>query len=209
MGEEWRAWLRRGRLLAWPPRQLEVAERLVSAAWPDVAQLKAGEVQVRLANGAAVLVDVRTAPEFGVSRLAGAVRLTTAKDVTDYVRQDSSQAIELVLLYCAIGVRSSALAAQLVREPNWLPGIAVTNLRGGIFRWQQDGRPLVDDRGPVMAVHPFSWRWAHLARGPKKGQTRRPDPDHDLVDVQRPSSFLAVRPQTLALVSSSNAALQT
>jgi hypothetical protein len=62
-----------------------------------------------------------------------------------------------------VGVRSSRLAE---RSREWLRrhgAASVSNLRGGIFRWHGERRPLVDARGPTEALHGFDRHWRRLA----------------------------------------------
>jgi 3-mercaptopyruvate sulfurtransferase SseA len=50
------------------------------------------------------------------------------------------------------------MAASL-KDAGWT---SVANLRGGIFRWALDGRPLETSGRPTTNVHPFDDRWGRL-----------------------------------------------
>ena len=78
------------------------------------------------------------------------------------MRQSASSAVRrrdaVVVAYCSVGVRSSALAARL-REV----GIEeVHNLQGSLFAWANEGRPVYRGRTRVAEVHPFDARWGAL-----------------------------------------------
>jgi rhodanese-related sulfurtransferase len=146
----------RVRLLAAPPGTLGAAEALVAAAWPDVAHLSPDMA----ASAGMRLIDVRGADEIMVSRVPGTATLLP-EDAAAAARSGALGDRPL-LLYCAIGVRSSVVAARLA--PVLPPGQRVASLSGGIFRWRSEGRPLVTaDGAATRDVHPFSARWAHLA----------------------------------------------
>jgi 3-mercaptopyruvate sulfurtransferase SseA len=63
-----------------------------------------------------------------------------------------------IVVYCSVGYRSAgvvqALQAQGFSE--------VYNLKGSIFRWANEGRPVVRNGEPVSAVHPYDASWGQL-----------------------------------------------
>ena len=119
------------------------------------AEIAPAELAAGLVRGDVVLFDVRTPAEQAVSRIAGAIAISPA--MTPAAWQDSYGATitgRRVVFYCAVGVRSARLAAPLGR----------LNLRGGIFRWSRESRPLLNDAGPTRQVHPYDERWGRLLR---------------------------------------------
>lgn len=138
---------------------LGVVESLLDLRYP-LPQLRPADV----ATKAYLLFDVRSAQEYAVSRLAGAVRIAPERDAADFLRQ--YRAImrgHVSVFYCTVGARSSRLAWAVVQLLDAHDSLAVYNLRGGILRWRQAGLPLVNDAGPTTWVHPYSATWARLA----------------------------------------------
>jgi rhodanese-related sulfurtransferase len=101
-----------------------------------------------------LLIDCRSAEEFRVSHLPGAINLTTADDIISHL--DSSSHTGVIVIYAAVGYRSARLAVELDRR-----GIEkVENVAGSIFKWANEGRPMVDTTGdPISQVHPFNAFW--------------------------------------------------
>jgi rhodanese-related sulfurtransferase len=105
----------------------------------------------------ALLFDVRSAKEHGVSHLPGAVHW---QGVDQALRVIAQRAPMRVVLYCSVGERSSAAAEELAAVGCAVP---LANLRGGIFAWSVANLPLVDAAGQTVAqVHPYNDRWGRL-----------------------------------------------
>jgi rhodanese-related sulfurtransferase len=103
-----------------------------------------------------ILLDVRAPTEFRISHLRGArlaPDLETAQGILVGVGKDCE-----VIVYCSVGWRSSAVAQGLTTAGYR----RVYNLRGGIFAWANQGRPIYDARGIASKVHPFNDDWGRL-----------------------------------------------
>lgn len=107
-----------------------------------------------------LLLDVRTAEEFRVSHLPGAIRVEPGNGVEGLPNRDLPRNLPIVT-YCSVGYRSAALAQKLEAA-----GFTdVRNLNGSIFQWANEGRQLVNDRGePVKTVHPYDAFWGRLLK---------------------------------------------
>ena len=82
-----------------------------------------------------VLLDARTAAEFNVSHLPGAVLASNARMALDALEVNDPE--RTVVVYCSVGYRSSRLAKQLRAR-----GFEnVFNLEGSLFQWANEGRP--------------------------------------------------------------------
>ncbi len=125
--------------------------------FPRVSHMSAETLARKLpevAAGQTLLVDVRRPDEFAVSRIPGAVHVPEGKGLVQRVKELSAG--RPVVLYCAMGYRSSRAANQLMQA-----GLTkVHNLEGSIFHWANAGLPLENDLGQVCQVHPCSERWS-------------------------------------------------
>lgn len=104
-----------------------------------------------------LLFDVREPHEYAVSHLPDARNLPPDADpataLADVPRDRP------VVVYCSVGWRSADMARRMAQA-----GFSdVTNMRGSIFRWVAQGRPLVDGQGePTTRVHAFGPPWSWL-----------------------------------------------
>jgi len=140
-------------------RDLATVRDQVKARYPDVRQVATADLAAWMADGTRkppVLLDVREPREFEVSRLAGARNVVPGarwEDALAGIPKDTP-----IVAYCSVGYRSSALVAKLAAA-GWTD---VANLDGSIFQWANEGRPLVDGRGPADRVHPYDADWGRL-----------------------------------------------
>lgn len=131
----------------------------IARQFPGVRQLPPDTLAAwQRAGRSVVLVDVREAAEFAVSRLPGARRIAPGADAAALADVPKSAT---VVAYCSVGWRSSAFAERL-RQAGFAD---VANLDGAIFRWANEGRSLVDAAGQsVRLVHPYNRLWGRLLR---------------------------------------------
>ena len=134
----------------------------VRAAHPDVPLIGTDTLAAWLGQpGAPLLLDARTAREYAVSHLPGAVRVdpdAPAEALADTLAALRADPSRPVVVYCSVGWRSAGVAERLRAA-----GAGdVRNLRGSIFRWASEGRPLVADGHPASRVHPFDAVWGRL-----------------------------------------------
>ncbi len=127
--------------------------------YPDVKQLRTDELHSWLTgskNGSIILIDARGMKEFRVSHITGARNIPyntdPLKHLTD-IKPDSP-----IVVYCSVGYRSSILARKLQN----MGFTKVYNLEGSIFKWANEGRPLVQDKVTVHKVHPYNAQWRKL-----------------------------------------------
>lgn len=152
------------RYMLHPPQTLAQVERDVAARYSDVGQITVGELATAQSRKAPLLlVDVREADEFAVSRVRGAIRLDPDASVNAAKSLLSEPARgRMVVFYCSVGQRSSAMARR-VQSPLIADGArGVVNLRGGIFAWHNAGLPLVNAGGATRYVHPYNAEWGRL-----------------------------------------------
>jgi len=133
---------------------------LISARFPEVDWIEADTLAEWIRGDPAsrpLLLDTRTAEEFSVSHLPGAVRVDPSRPKLDAIDLPSDRPI---VVYCSVGYRSAAIAERL-RAAGVGP---VYNLRGGIFAWANEGRPIVRNGAPADKVHPYDAVWGRLLR---------------------------------------------
>ena len=141
------------------PRAWERALRLVREAFPEVPQMTTRQLAAIRADDAVpdiLLLDARTAPEFNVSHLPGAVLASNTRMALDALVANDSE--RTVVVYCSVGYRSSRLAEELGAR-----GFEnVFNLEGSLFQWANEGRPLYRGDKRVYQAHPFDEEWGQL-----------------------------------------------
>ncbi len=140
------------------PSDWEKTKSWVRSEFPEVEHVSAEDLRVRLDSGrkSPIVLDVRTAEEYEVSHLPGAIRVDPDGDLPDFLRTLDHQAP--VVAYCSVGYRSSRLVERLKKE-----GFAdAQNLEGSIFEWANKGYPLERDGARVQEVHPYDAEWGRL-----------------------------------------------
>lgn len=150
------------RLFGFDPAEEGMTEmkELVRKRFPEVKQLSTADLAGWLADtnrARPLLVDVRRAEEFAVSRLPEAVRVdpdASAKSVLDLATNRP------VVVYCSVGYRSSALADRLRKAG----ATRVFNLEGSLFQWANEDRPMVNAEGAVKVAHPYSRQYETLLK---------------------------------------------
>jgi rhodanese-related sulfurtransferase len=139
-------------------------ESMIRANIGDVPQITTDSLAARLdadppADSATsrpvLLLDARQPEEYAVSHLPGAVRVDP--DATSFPELDSISQDRPIVVYCSVGYRSADVTKRL-REK----GYAASNLRGSIFRWANEGRPVVRGDSTVREVHPYDNTWGDL-----------------------------------------------
>lgn len=96
----------------------------------------------------AIFVDIREDKEYTISHIPGAWTKDQFENGT--VSPDTP-----IILYCSVGYRSGKYGEKLVDM-----GVEnVYNLYGGIFKWTNDGKELVDEKGPTQRVHTYNKKW--------------------------------------------------
>lgn len=136
----------------------KAVDRLIQSQFPQVEQISTDTLArwMSAPDIQPILLDVRTAQEYAVSHLPGAIRIDP--DAPDLGLVDSLDASRPIVTYCSVGYRSSALAAKLAENGH----TEIYNLKGSIFRWANEGRRVVRDGAPVRAVHPYDALWGKL-----------------------------------------------
>ncbi len=145
-------------------------ERAVAAKYhvPNVASSEASRL---IASGDAVLFDVRESREFDAGHLPGAVHVDPAESADRFLAEHAAELRGRVpIFYCSVGVRSSILVERLAQAAAAHEPLALYNLRGGIFRWFSEGRPVVDSIGAVNRIDPYDESWGRFLQRAMKAR---------------------------------------
>ena len=122
--------------------------RTVRDHFPLVRQMSTDDFALLLEEQPEItILDTREPQEYEVSHIQGAV-----------LAQNAADAIELLVVYCSVGYRSSHIAAILSRR-----GYSnVFNLEGSIFKWANENRPIYSGDDRASSVHPYDENWGRL-----------------------------------------------
>jgi rhodanese-related sulfurtransferase len=158
-------------LVAGRPLAFEVIQRKTAARFPEVKWIPTDELatwQADTGQPQPILVDARTQPEFAISHLTGAHPIDPYRPSLRSLGTPPRQTA--IVVYSSAGYRGA-------RVTNWLAQqgySTVVNLAGGIFKWANEGRPLLREEGrPTATVHPYDQRWGYLLE--KQYRARAPD----------------------------------
>lgn len=143
---------------------LAAVEADVRKAFPKVEVMPSAELESLEKSGApVVLLDARSDQEFAVSRIAGAQHVDPGMSAAQFKERFGTELKgRKVVVYCAVGGRSSTLASRIDRVAKEAGADGIYSLQGGIFRWHNEQRPLVGPAGATAEVHPFSATAARL-----------------------------------------------
>jgi rhodanese-related sulfurtransferase len=146
-----------------PTVSLDEVERRVAADIP-VPETTAPALASQIARGDTIVFDVRTRAEYDQSHIDGAILVDPDTSAESFLAAHGSKlAGKTAVFYCAVGVRSGLMVARLNRSGQPTQATATYNLRGGLFRWHAQGRPLMaDHRGAAATIHPYDAAWGSL-----------------------------------------------
>jgi len=105
-----------------------------------------------------IIIDVRENGEFRVSHLDNALNLESAEAISDMLAEQGLNKDTEIILYCSVGYRSAAVAADL-QERGFTH---VLNLEHSLFEWASKGYPMINAGGSTDKVHPFNRAWSVL-----------------------------------------------
>jgi rhodanese-related sulfurtransferase len=114
-------------------------------------------------SASVIVFDVREREEYDVSHLAGAIHLAPSTTSLDFTRLYGNQLLgKKVIFYCSVGKRSGDAASRLESAARAKGATDVLNLRGGIFRWYNEGFEVRNGDGMAHEIHPFNNQWKML-----------------------------------------------
>jgi rhodanese-related sulfurtransferase len=108
-----------------------------------------------------LLFDIRTAEEYEKSHIATAVPLDPDSGPDDFAARCAALiAGRHLVFYCSIGQRSTELLERVESASRKAGAKSARNLRGGIFRWYNEGKPVVNASGMTEDIHGYDPVWA-------------------------------------------------
>lgn len=140
-----------------PAADLETLEQRIHREFPEVPEMTTEQLAERLRRGEPRpwIVDVRAPTEYRVSHLPQARNVPLDELEPARLEELGATKDTEIVLYCSVGYRS-AMAARRLLDAGFRK---VFNLRGSIFAWANEERPLVNEHGPTDLVHPFDETW--------------------------------------------------
>lgn len=139
-------------------------EKIIALKHP-VKEIHSDSLAKRLAKGDSTLLlfDTRAPEEYAISRLRDAIRVDPDMDAETFFKayNDTLKGKDLVF-YCSVGYRSSIFAERLQKTAA-PTDYSIANLRGGLFRWYNEDRPLFRDV-QVDTIHPYDEHWGRFLK---------------------------------------------
>ncbi|MGH6816556.1 MAG: rhodanese-like domain-containing protein [Hyphomicrobiaceae bacterium] len=149
-----------------------------------VPTLSAADLAHRLeGSDKVVLFDVREAPEYAVSRIAGATRVAPAADPREFLTSAAGTVRgAIVVFYCTTGTRSTDSTERVYEGLMALGAKEVYVLAGGIFSWHNENSPLADADGATEYVHPLM---EELKQHLKRPHLAKDSPNNNRIEILR------------------------
>ena len=113
-------------------------------------------------KGKVILLDTREKKEYEISHIPGAIWVGYDNFKLKRVKEIAKDA--KIITYCSVGYRSERIGEKLQKA-----GFTdVSNLKGSIFKWVNEGNPLEDKDGNATdKVHGFDKNWGKWVKGDK------------------------------------------
>lgn len=110
-----------------------------------------------------IVFDVREKNEFDVSHLPQAIQVDPEISNQSFISSYKEQVTgKNIVFYCSVGQRSSVLASRLKPALIEQGATKVYNLKGGVFRWSNEKKELIQDKKPTQFIHPYNPLWGLL-----------------------------------------------
>ncbi len=104
------------------------------------------------------IIDARTAKEFAVSHIQGAINSPKTQDALALLT--NADPASRILIYCSLGYRSG----DLIRELQQQGYSGLINMEGSLFEWVEKDYPVFQGTRPVTKVHPYNFWWGRNLR---------------------------------------------
>lgn len=119
-----------------------------------------------------VLFDTRTKEEYEKSHIEGALLLPPQTPTGDFTKEHGALIQgKTVVFYCSVGQRSSKFLNRVQKACRDARAEACYNLKGGIFRWYNEGHPVINEGGKTDDIHGYNPLWGMLIE--KRNKSRQ------------------------------------
>ncbi len=110
-----------------------------------------------------VLFDTRTREEYERSHLENAENVDPDMRAETFMQTYGDRIPDrTVVFYCSVGQRSSEFLQRVLESCRTAGARECYNLRGGIFRWYNEGLPVFDSRGETHDIHGYNPLWSMM-----------------------------------------------
>jgi len=145
-------------LLSWRSLAFWILKPLIRRKFPTVEWLTTQELAQwqNSQKPQPILLDARNAAEYQVSHLQQAQHINPKQPELSALPSQETP----IVVYCSVGYRSAKIAAKLTKA-----GYKhVYNLKGSIFQWVNEGRPVFQGNNQTTHVHPYDRLWGQLLK---------------------------------------------
>jgi rhodanese-related sulfurtransferase len=143
----------------WSPMTWARVDRMIEREFPRVPFISTDYLADQLKmSEPRLLIDVREINEFSIAHIEGAVQANSIAKIQALI--ESHPNVKQVVLYCSVGYRS----AKFVQQLRQLNRNNVFNLKGSLFAWANEGKPVFAGKVRVFKVHPFDTKWGDLLK---------------------------------------------
>jgi rhodanese-related sulfurtransferase len=143
----------------WSPMTWARVDQMIEREFPGVPFISTNNLADQMkTQEPRLLIDVRDSKEFSVSHLEGAIQADSMAKIQALIETHPN--VKQVVLYCSVGYRS----AKYVQQLRQLNKTNVFNLKGSLFAWANEGKPVFAGKAKVLKVHPFDAKWGELLK---------------------------------------------
>ena len=140
--------------------EMEFEEMATEMAQGDTRDIEVANL--KMIKEKVILLDTREKKEYEISHIPGAIWVGYNNFKLKRVKAIAKDA--KIVTYCSVGYRSERIGEKLQKA-----GFSdVSNLKGSIFKWVNEGNPLEDKEGNATdKVHGFDKDWGKWVKGDK------------------------------------------
>lgn len=144
---------------------LWLTEQLVNLKYhvDNISHQKLAILLSDVSNQDVLLFDVRRPEEYQMSRIKGGIQISPEMSAQAFFsRYGHEISNKKLIFYCSVGYRSSEFIQRIEAQADEQNVKAISNLKGGIFRWYNEAHPVINEQGITNAIHPSDDAWADL-----------------------------------------------
>ena len=144
---------------------LDATESTIEKNYP-VPLVSAKELSTMLQKEeSTALFDTRTQEEYEKSHISGAVLVPPQTPTDDFIREHGEMIRgKTAVFYCSVGQRSSDFLHRAYKACKAAGAKECHNLRGGIFRWYNEGYRVVNGNGETDDIHGYNPLWGMMIK---------------------------------------------